>query len=405
MKRVSIRTIVFLLFFPLLLTGCWDSEDIENRANVLAMAIDEAEPGAAQEEGNISHLEEGETEPPSENMINVTVQIAVPGEVALGPPQGGAQEAQPVWVLSTVGHSLEDAISNLQQEISDQIFLGQLQVVVVNEDVAKQGVDRFNETLRRNPQVRRNAWMVVSKETASQYMDISPALEEVPTLYLANMIENSVRIGKFPEDYMGLFWRMVSSKGQDGYLPYLELKGEEQIQLNGIAYFKGDEMVDNTDPIEIGAFMGIIGFEDGGYDFFAPVPDSNAHVMTEAALRQSNIETTIADGKPQVDVTIRYEFIITEKTGSEDITLDDEQVIADIEKEGRKATLQASENLIEKLQDEQSDIFGFGEYVRAKHPIYWNREIESKEKWQEEFQDLDVNVDIIYNIRRIGSST
>ncbi|AXF57433.1 hypothetical protein [Salicibibacter kimchii] len=174
---------------------------------MLAIAIDEVD-GSEQEEDNIAHLEDT----PNTEMIRLTVQVAVPGEVPLGSPTGDEGEIEPVWVLSVTGHSLEDAISNLQQEVAQPIFLGQLRVIVVNEDVAKEGVERFNESLRRNPQVRRNAWMVVSQEEAALYMDLAPALEAVPTLYLSNMVENAVSAGNFPEDYAGLFGEWSPAK-------------------------------------------------------------------------------------------------------------------------------------------------------------------------------------------------
>ncbi|QQK81620.1 Ger(x)C family spore germination protein [Salicibibacter cibi] len=396
MKRIGARCLLFLLI-PLL-TGCWDSEDIENRANVLAIAIDEANPGTEEEEDNISHI----VETPQTEMICVTVQIAIPGEVPLGPPMGDEGESDPVWVLSVTGYSLEEAISNLQQEVAEQLFLGQLRVIVINENVAKKGVDQFNESLRRDPQIRRNVWMVISEEKAAQYMDIAPELEQVPTLYLANMVDNAVGLGKFPEDYLGLFWRMVSSQGQDGFLPYLKIKSSENIQINGLAYFKGDQMIGKTEPLEIGTFMGIIGFSQGGYSIFVPVPETDTRVLTEAIKRQTKMDTTIKDGEPHVNVKIRYEFVITEKT-NEDANLSDPQVIESIEKKGKELTADGAKRFIAKMQEEQSDIFGFGEYIRAKHPRYWNEEIGTKENWQETFQHLDVDVDVMYNIRRVDT--
>ncbi|QQK77961.1 Ger(x)C family spore germination protein [Salicibibacter cibarius] len=391
-----------LVLFPLMilfltLAGCWDSNDIETRANVLALAIDDVKDKAEAEEYKISHDEDA----PKTEMIRVTAQIAIPGEVPLGPPMGDEGESEPVWVLSVVGHSLGDAISNLQQEVADQLFLGQLRVIVINEDVAKKGVDRFNESLRRNPEIRRNAWMVVSQEEAAQYMDMAPELEDVPTLYLANVVDNAISLGKFPEDYMGLFWRMISSKGQDGFLPYLRIKGPEEIQVNGLAYFKGDQMMGHTDPVDIGTFMGLIDYTQGGYEFFASIPGTDADVFIDTESRDTKMKTEIKEGKPRVNVSIRYELVITEKAGRN--AIDDSQIIKDIEERAKKDNNEAAKRFINEMQAEKSDIFGFGEYIRAKHPGYWNQAIGTKEKWQEVFQDIDVNVDVSSNIRRVDT--
>jgi spore germination protein KC len=58
--------------------------------------------------------------------------------------------------------------------------------------------------------------------------------------------------------------------------------------------------------------------------------------------------------------------------------------------------------LIKKTQEKGSDIFGFGEYVRAKEPKYWNAEVKTKERWQEMYNDISVDVSVTTRIRRIG---
>ncbi|SDI46272.1 Ger(x)C family spore germination protein [Natribacillus halophilus] len=396
-------------FFALLclcLTGCWDGNDIEQRANVLALAIDEAEPGPEEDQDDITYVEDGLIEPPQEDMINVTAQIAVPGEVPLGPigqGGGGGEESDPVWVLEVTGRSLNDALSHLQQEVAEDLFLGQLRIIIVNEDVARNGVDRFNESLRRNAEVRRNAWMIVSAEEAGQYMDLAPDLQQIPTLYLANMIENAVELGKFPEDYIGLFWRLLSSKGQEGFLPYFEIMGDEQIKLGGMSYFKGDEMTGTVTPFEIGVYMGIIGFEQGGYEYFVKVPDTDSHILLDTLSRDTTLESEIKDGQPRLNLAIRFELTIQETEETDNMQLQNARVLEKIEQQEEQVNADAAEQLIQDMQEEQADIFGFGEQIRAKHPGYWNENVGTNEQWQEVFQDVDVDVDVIINLRRVGT--
>ncbi|WP_059105704.1 Ger(x)C family spore germination protein [Shouchella shacheensis] len=406
MKRIGGLGLLFLLLSPLL-SGCWDSVDIENRATVLGLAIDEAEPSTEQEEDkNISHLEGVSSEPKGE-LIRLTAQIAVPGRIPLGPGtgegegEGGAGGSEPVWVLSVVGHTLDDAFNNLQQEVAEELFLGHLRVIVINEELAKKGVNRFNDSLRRNPEVRRTAWMAISKEEAGTYMNIAPQLEPVPTLYLANMVDNSVELGKFPENFIGLFWRRLSSKGQDAFLPYLEIQSDENVQIDGLAYFKGDQMVGTIDPIEIGVYMALTDYPEGGYGSIVTIPGTDTEVLDRSLTRQTKVKTTIDGGKPHIRVAIRYEFEI-EEIGHGTANLSDAQVIKKIEEKQEEAIVQAAQGLIKKTQETGSDIFGFGEHIRAKHPGYWNQEIETKERWQEMYKDVEVDVECMYHIRRVG---
>ncbi len=138
------------------------------------------------------------SEPEVEKMLRLTAQVSVPGRIPLGPETTGGAEQEPVWVLSTVGHTVDDALLNLQQELADQLFLGHLRILVINKEIAQEGVKEINDFFRRNAQVRRTTWMVVSEEKAAKYMEIAPKLERVPALYLTDMVHNAEKLGKIP---------------------------------------------------------------------------------------------------------------------------------------------------------------------------------------------------------------
>ncbi|MDF2725946.1 MAG: spore gernimation protein GerC [Paenibacillus sp.] len=67
----------------------------------------------------------------------------------------------------------------------------------------------------------------------------------------------------------------------------------------------------------------------------------------------------------------------------------------------QKATL-LHEKLIKQTQEKGADIFGFGEYVRAKEPKFWNEHVKTKEGWQVMYKDVPIEVNLKVKIRRIG---
>ncbi|WP_062107290.1 Ger(x)C family spore germination protein [Bacillus niameyensis] len=396
-KTMNAYFIIFL-FIPFL-SGCWDSIDIEKRGTVLAIAIDKVE--TDENEDYITHFPKSQIGSADE-MIRITAQVSVPGRIPLGPEStGGGEDQEPVWVLDAIGHTLEDALFNLQQELADELFLGHLRIIVISEEVAKEGIERFNDYLRRQPEVRRTTWLVVSKERAADYMEIAPKLERVPALYLKSMVQKGVDLGKFPYDDIGIFWRALSSKGQDGYLPYLQIKDKENVQIKGLAYFKENKMLGTIDPIEIGLFMAVIGESEGGYGSFIKIPDAEEMVLVEAVKRKSRIKTTIKDGKPEIHIKVRYESEIGEKT-NEKTPINDSKIIRKIEQVASEETKNSLNRLIKKMQEEGTDIFGFGEYVRAKQPRFWNETVKTKETWNSIFKDINVHVEMDTHIRRVG---
>ncbi len=144
--------------------------------------------------------------------------------------------------MDAVGFTIDDAVNALQQRVSPPLFFGHLRIIVVSEAVARLGMQNLNDYFRRNPEVRRLNWMFICKQEASDIMFASPQLERVPSLYLMTTMDQAVKMGRFPNDFLGVFWNASSSKGREGFLPYVELKKEQNIQISGMAYFRGEKI-------------------------------------------------------------------------------------------------------------------------------------------------------------------
>lgn len=400
MNKIVKTGLLSLLFVccGVLLTGCWDSLEIEDRALVLGLAIDEAPPETMEKETNVTH-EKGKL---PNKMIRITAQIAVPGRVPLGPSSATSGEGtqNSVWVVQVVGHSLDDALNNLQQQIADPRYLIHLRVIVISEAIAKQGLDDLNDYLRRNPEVRRRTWLLVSDGEAAKIMDVAPPLERVPTLYLLSMVEKSVKTGKFPLDYLGVFWTAESKWGQDGYLPYISIRGKENILIKGMAYFSEGRLVGTTSPIEIGGFMAAKGMDPGGYSVLVKVPEMG-FVMVKTQERHTNMKVEIQNGIPKAYLNIKLEGMISEHFGSAS-EIDSPDKLDLVEKIFAEDGIKIVNKLIRDTQTKHSDILGIGEIVRARQSAYWNQHVHEKRDWEKIYSGIPVEVRLHMKIRRVG---
>lgn len=411
-KSRSVKAIrlacVLILVLPFL-AGCWDRLEIEDRAVVLGVSIDKAPPEAAKEEDEIVHTK-GTNSIPDNKMIRVAVQIAIPGRIPLGPGESGGggmgggkkgSNQNTVWVLNVVGHTVDDAMMNLQQQVASRLFFGHLRIIVISEEVARDGIENINDYFRRNSEVRRMAWMMVSKGNAMDFLTAAPKLERVPTLYLLSTLDEGLRMGKFPKDFIGIFWSNSSKKGQEGFLPYVELKKENNVEMSGLAYFRGAKMVDSTTPLEIGAYLAIKGFNPAGYRVMVKIDGPDETVLIAATHRKSRYSVKFVGGRPQFSLRISVEINIEEKY-SEQLKLDNPRVLHEIEANQAQFTINYCNELIKKTQENHSDIFGFGEFIRAKRPGFWNRYVKTKENWQEMYADAKFEISSKIKIRRIG---
>lgn len=404
MNKQLPRTLALLLMLVIaapLLSGCWDQVEIEDRALVLGLSIDKISAEEAQMEDRVTHIHDGGL--PAE-MISVTAQIAVPGRVPLGPGTGGGSagdsKTSPVWVVTVQGISLDDAMNNLQQQIADPRYLVHLRIVIISEDIARGSLAELNDYLRRNPEIRRRTWLLVSEGRASAFMDVNPPLQRVPTLYILSMMEKSVSSGKFPRDYIGTFWSADSKWGQSAYLPYVALRNRDNILIKGLAYFSGGKMVSKTAPIEIGGFMAMMGMDPGGYSTMLHTGNLGI-VMTQINERFTRTRSEIRDGKPHLSYHIFLEGDLDEHYSS-DIPIDSPLKLREIERDFEQQIQTVLTRLVKQTQKDHSDIFGIGEMIRSHHPAYWKEHVHDKNDWESMYSSVGVDIKLTLHIRRVG---
>lgn len=399
-KRISVL-LIFLFVFPLL-SGCWDRMEIEERAIVLGIGIDKAADDMLPKSDAFSYPSEKKLSITRTGLLKVSVQIAVPGRIPLGPGEGGGGGGgqKTVWVVNAVGNTIADAINVLQQRVSRPLFFGHLRIIVVSENVASKGIDNLNDYFRRNPEVRRTNWMVICKGEASKVMHASPQLERVPTLYLMTTMDQSVKMGRFPNDFLGIFWTAVSAKGRSGYLPFIELKQNENVQISGLALFIGGKLVYVTEPRDILFYMGIMGVREGGSETYVKAKELPNYYMFQSRTRKSKFQVSLVNGKPNVKISVIIEGNILSK--SNDYSLLNKQTVKILENQMEQDAQKNYKDFISRTQKVNSDIFGFGEHIRAKLPAYWNQHIKTSEKWEQEYKSLHVDIDVDIHIRRVG---
>lgn len=395
-----VRMVCVMILLPLLiLTGCWDRKEIEERATIVGLAIDVAKPN--EHPIPLTHPEEIKVPTSNIGKIKVTAQLAVPGQIPLGPSQGGdSSPKDKVWVVEAIGNTMDDAVQGLQQQLAHKIFFGQLQVIILSDEIARRGIEHINEFLRRRPEIRRTAWMAVNHEDAAQTMQVAPKLEQVPAIYLSTMFEEAVKMGKFPENDLGKFWIHTSNKGYDGYLPYITVKENENIEISGLAYFSGNKMVGKTKPYQIAYFNGLMGQNPGGAAAVIWL-SNNESVMFQSTKRKVDYHVRLKNGIPHFDINVDIWGIIREKN-SQKIKLDDSKMIEKIETLAGKQIEHEMVKLIKETQDKKSDIFGFGEYVRGDLSKFWDDHVETSDDWKEIFQKMTLNVTTKIHIERVG---
>ncbi|HET7658435.1 MAG TPA: Ger(x)C family spore germination protein, partial [Bacillales bacterium] len=160
---------LFLIGCFFLLSGCWNQIEVDQLAIVTAIGLDKNKDGK----------------------IQFSAEIVAPREVAGGggggqQSSGGRGSGYQKIVRSASGETLASAIENLQEKVPRKIFLGQTEVVVIGEALARSGFRGQLDYLSREPESRLNLYPFVCKGKARDILQIAPTLETQLSNVLAN---------------------------------------------------------------------------------------------------------------------------------------------------------------------------------------------------------------------------
>lgn len=375
----------FTLFFicMCLLTGCWDRRELEERASVLAIAIDQAEE--------------------NENLYKITVQIPIPIKIAGSSGQGGGSNADAVKIMSVTGRTVTDASNNLQMRLNQRLFLGHTRVLALSEEIAKEGIQDIMDGFRREPQIRRLLWPIVVKGKASTLLEVKPGLEQIPVVFLMGLIENGMKLGRIPDQTLGDYFNQTSNVTMEPFLNYVEASKKE-VSWKGVAVFRGHKMVGILNRVQSWALIQLRNEKPGG-DIVIALPNTkNGYVSFRPHFAKKKLMiqeqgNTKSKGSESFSATYHCELQgdIVELT--EDLKIPPEQFIVQMQALIKKEMEERAKKLLLQLQKQyNSDILKLGLTLRAKHyHEYWK-----KHNWKEDFRDFPIRVTYTIKLRRLG---
>jgi len=372
MKILPIRKWGIVCLCCLLLTGCWDSLEIEKRTLAVSLAVDKEK----------------------EDFV-VSIQVPNPRQIAGGGEGGGGGQGGPeaIEIFTGTGKTIGEALIDIQSKTNYPVFFGHAQTFFVSEAVAKSGLSSIIDFLRRSPQVRRQLWPIVVKGKAMDALQTQVKLEQIPTDYMRHLIEMNVRPGRIPEITLGDVLIDLSTPWKHAsILYYIEAK-KNAFEWLGMAVFKRDKMVG---VLDIGEATPLLQLRYGkrGFNFVAPCGNGRKGITV---FRPKEIERKIdVSAKPSIDIRISLVGDVEEKTcpiyikDPSDYRKLNQQIAREFEMKGQTLVQKAKRQL-------NTDIFQLGDYIHAYHPDLWKRL-----DWEKDFARIPINVHYSVNVGRVG---
>ncbi|MDF2857196.1 MAG: hypothetical protein K0Q87_3047 [Neobacillus sp.] len=386
--------IIMLFFSTLLLSGCWNQKEMTDLAFVMAMGIDEGT---------------------GDYRYDVTFQIVIPGNVSSG--QDGGSKGLPIVVIKGVGNTITEAAREATKTISRQLYYAHTNLLVINEQVAEEGVYNLLDGLERDPVFRTTTQVVVARKSkAEDVLTILTNLDKIPVEKITKTLKGTESmLGQNIEVSIDDFIDAIVSSGKEPVVSGFKVKGKPEkgssasslestkpqasVVADGLAIFKEGKLTGWLDQEKArGAVwvMDRVKSTDINIDW-----KGKEDAITIIPIRtKTGVTAKIKNGKPVIHVAIEEEGNLSEANTPLDVM--DPKIIKKMEKKTAAKIKEQVEIAIKAAQKEKSDIFGFGDKVHRADPKLWKR---IKHQWDEEFASLRVEVKVNSYYRRSGVRT
>lgn len=381
-KKLYMVLIIILCLGSVAMSGCWSRREVENLAIVSSIGID-----TDNFKGTPKY--------------KITCNIFKPALIGGG--GGGGQPSPrilPVWQISALGDTIEDALSNISTRTPRDLFLGHVRLVVFSKGIAKQGIQEMLDYFLRNRDIRLRTWMIVVDGKAEDAQRAIPDLASTIGEQASGITEIAGNaVSKYYSEDVNTFVNALTREGEEPVLGRAELIqpvppqiGGEQtttaLAFRGLAVFLNDKLAGWLEDSETKGFLLIIGKSHQGV-FPVSMGKGRPTVSLEMNRAKSQIEPEIIDGKLHVMVKIKAEGSLGEEGENKEVaTIQGMKEASKIFEQQIKELCMKS---VKKAQQYKSDIFGFGAILHRKHPDQWR---EVKNGWPEVFANAEVNIEV-----------
>jgi len=346
-----------------------------------------------------------------EDEFQVTAQVVVPSEVSMEAGSGRST----VTLFQANGESIYEALRKMTIDSPRKIYPGHLRMLVIGEELAKEGIGKSLDLLSRDWELRSDFYVVVAKDqTAAEILNVTTTLESIPANKMYNTLKTSEKSWSVTKGITldDLISDLISD-GKDPVLTGIHIIGNKnigsskenvetitpsaRIQYDHLAVFKKDKLVGWLSERESRGYNDII---DSVKTKVASVSCLNeGKVSIEVIQFKTDMKGTIYKGEPQVDIIVKAEGNVGEVACQ--INLEESKTMDELEKIYEEEVKEIMKQTIDTVQKKyKADIFGFGEAIHRSNPKVWKK---IKEQWDEKFTELVVNVKVDMKLRRTGT--
>lgn len=366
---------IFLIFIIFLLTGCYDHKELNTLAILTATEINKV---------NDEYIVSAQVVNPQSPDKTITVQA-------------------PFIIYEGKGKTLQEAYRSITLQSSRYIYPNHLQIMIINENIAKEDISEILDFFLRNPALRTEFNILIGK--SEDILTITTPIDPISSASILESLKTSNKYyGVSNLVTLNELVNMEINPNLEIVLPSIESVKENQdnkddksdttkntestklktmYKLKGLAIFKENKLqgyLSEDESITYNLITNNIQNTLITYEC-----EKNKYITLEATKNKSKITTK----NKEININLNIEGTINESACN--IKLNNNKNIKKLEKEIEKYLKEKITNDINNIKNKyNSDIFGFLDII-YKHDYNTYKKI--KDNWYNKYyQEFKINV-------------
>ena len=363
-----------------------------------------------------------------------TIQFANPTKISGGASEEGGKGGQIVENLSVGGNSIYSGINNANAILSKNLSLAHAKLVVVSEDVARDGLYNITDLLARNGEIRPDIYIAVAENSQEYILEIQPIIELNPAKYYQLTYEKNEFGGIARNSAVEYYFSNITGN-RDCILPLAGIadteneegsensvsesvsenksydeaqKYEADFENNGKNYFAGQAGLKIANKSET---IGMAVFNADEYIGKLGSIETELYNILSGQIEENYIE--FYSGEASVPITLKinqkkkpdYDIDIDSKHVNINVKLEGELMslpkqyeelnsIKGMEKELSQMMSEAAEKFINDIYDRDIDILGLKGKLKTKF-LTWQQYNDYCKNYSDKDWDISVEGDIV----------
>lgn len=374
------RAAAGVLLLPMLamfLTGCWDNKELDELFIMTGVAMDVAD---------------------DPDQISVTVQVANIQRGESGSAESGPSDGDSTIVLNAEGDSLLNCISQMNRDSNHKLIFQHNQIRLFGIELAQQGIKKHLDMIMRDQKARLEVPLAVVDGRAEAALTAELSQSPISGIFLGELFEDLSDMSVKYRVRLIDFVQQLLDGAAAPVLPIIKVTGgsdKPEIKLDGMAVFHDDKMIGRLSNEEtLGYIWSFGGVERSNIEVWDGTSRAGLYVAKLDCKREVTLRP---DGGVRVTITVNSVVGAAEVYGFADMT--PPELLQHLEYLAQEEIKNRITECYMVARSMNADIFGFGTMVYKQYPKQWN---EMKERWNEVFADIELNVEATVNIPGTG---